>query len=77
MRLLELLGMWMDVYGDGDDAEPTLNMYYRAVPTDPVAEPRVSDESDEFRWCGPNDLPDLLAFKHVGDGLAAWRARTA
>ena len=72
---LELLGIWMDRYGDGPDAAATLNLYWtaRAVAGVPVP----ADDVAELRWFAPAELPsrDEIAFANTADVLAAWRAR--
>jgi 8-oxo-dGTP diphosphatase len=66
-------GIWMDVYGDGDDARSTLNLYWlaRAVAGDPVA----ADDVSELRWFARGALPprEQIAFENVREVLAAWR----
>jgi 8-oxo-dGTP diphosphatase len=73
VRLTELLGMWIDTYGDGDQPESTLNIYYRAVPTDSSQEPHPLPEASEFRWFSPEALPSKLAFEHAREALDAWQ----
>jgi ADP-ribose pyrophosphatase YjhB (NUDIX family) len=77
VELVGLVGMWMDVYGDGDDPEITLNLYYRAVPVSARAEVRLSDEASDAAWFRRDELPSDLAFQHVRDALGTWRALRA
>jgi ADP-ribose pyrophosphatase YjhB (NUDIX family) len=71
----ELLGMWMDVYGDGDPPETTLNIYYLAVTRDPTST-RPNSEVTEIGWFAPHELPSELAFEHEQAVLDAWWSRT-
>jgi 8-oxo-dGTP diphosphatase len=70
-------GIWMDVYGDGDDARSTLNLYWlaRAVTGEPVA----ADDVSELRWFARDALPprEEIAFANVPEVLAAWRDEDA
>jgi 8-oxo-dGTP diphosphatase len=72
---LELLGMWIDRYGDTQPPEVTLNIYYLATTPDPTRAGPTAEVS-EVGWFRPDALPDDLAFPdHAGAVLAAWRAR--
>jgi 8-oxo-dGTP diphosphatase len=68
----EFVGVWMDTYGDGDDAPATLNLYWTARIVTGELEP--DDDVSELRWFDPDDLPppDELAF-HLARVLSAWR----
>jgi 8-oxo-dGTP diphosphatase len=68
----ELLGMWIDRYGDGPDSVFTLNIYYLAE--SPDGEPRAHDDVDELRWFLPIELPTEMAFPHSLQVLDRWRA---
>lgn len=74
---VELLGIWMDWYGDGPDANATLNLYWTARIT--AGMPRPADDVAELRWFPPDELPrpDEIAFPNTVEVLAAWRARGA
>lgn len=76
VRLLGLLGIYMDRYGDGDSADWTLNIYYLAEPLND-AEPRAADDASELAWFAPDELPAKMAFKHEHQVIADWRARVA
>ena len=71
---LEFLGVWMDRYGDGEEAQSTLNMYWAARLIG--GEPRAADDVSELRWFAPDELPEVeeLAFTNVARVLSAWRA---
>lgn len=71
VELRELVGMYVDRYGDGPGADYTLNIYFRAVAH--VGEPKASSDVSELCWFAASDLPDRLAFRHEHDVLAAWR----
>lgn len=66
----DFLGIWMDRYGDGEDAHATLNLYWtaRVVAGEPVA----ADDVSELAWFRPDEFPAELAF-HIGDVLETWR----
>jgi 8-oxo-dGTP diphosphatase len=68
-----LLGIWMDAYGDADDANATLNLYWRARIAS--GEPAPADDVAELRWFRPDELPPAaeLAFRSTADVLDAWR----
>jgi 8-oxo-dGTP diphosphatase len=70
---LELLGIWMDRYGDGPDANATLNLYWRARIESGHPEP--ADDVAELRWFAADDLPgpDELAFANTAQVLDHWR----
>jgi 8-oxo-dGTP diphosphatase len=69
---LEFVGIWMDRYGDTEDAPATLNLYWTAHVTGGESEP--ADDVTELGWFAPDELPrpDELAF-HISDVLSAWR----
>jgi ADP-ribose pyrophosphatase YjhB (NUDIX family) len=71
-----LLGIWMDRYGEGEDAEATLNVYYHAVPAQPdVAASLNADAAEvaEIGWFAPDSLPRDQAFpEHQLAVLDAW-----
>jgi ADP-ribose pyrophosphatase YjhB (NUDIX family) len=66
-------GMWMDVYGDGPDAESTLCLYWTARPVSGELHP--ADDVSELAWFAADELPapSDLAFPSVAEALAAWR----
>jgi ADP-ribose pyrophosphatase YjhB (NUDIX family) len=73
---LELLGVWIDRYGDGPDANATLNLYWRARIL--AGEPRPDDDVAELRWFGRDELPTRpeLAFANTAEVLDHWRRRS-
>ncbi|MDX6513458.1 MAG: hypothetical protein QOE36_2962 [Gaiellaceae bacterium] len=70
---LAFLGVWMDWYGDGLDAQATLNLYWTAEIVSGDLEP--ADDVTELRWFAPDELPsgDEVAFANVPLVLDAWR----
>ena len=38
-------------------------------------EPQASDDAEELRWAGPDELPDEMAFPHQDELLRSWAAR--
>ena len=79
IQIVDLLGMWIDRYGEPAPGHPetlTLNIYYVARPLG-EAEVRVdSAEVSEVGWFGPDTVPTDLAFPdHTDMVLTAWRAR--
>jgi 8-oxo-dGTP diphosphatase len=68
----DFVGVWIDRYGDGEDAPATINLYWTA---DVVSgTPQAADDVSELRWFAPDELPaqDELAF-HIADVLSAFR----
>lgn len=70
----DFLGIWMDRYGDADDAHATLNLYWTARVV--AGEPTAADDVSELAWFGPQEFPAGLAF-HIADVLATWRQEHA
>jgi ADP-ribose pyrophosphatase YjhB (NUDIX family) len=70
----EFFGILVDRYGDADDAESTLNLYWKARKT--AGELRPDDDVAELRWFAPDELPaeDELAFRNNAQVLDAWRS---
>jgi 8-oxo-dGTP diphosphatase len=68
----DFVGIWMDRYGDADDAPATLNLYWAARVVG--GEPAPADDVSELRWFALDELPsrDELAF-HIADVLSAFR----
>ena len=67
---LELLGIWMDVYGEGGGC--TLNLYWAARIVE--GDPQPADDVAELRWFEPDEIPlEELAFGHLGEVLSAFR----
>jgi ADP-ribose pyrophosphatase YjhB (NUDIX family) len=70
------LGVWIDDYGDGDDARKTLNLYWTARVT--AGEPQPADDVTELRWFAPDEVPaDELAFNHIPAVISARRQQDA
>ncbi len=72
---LDFLGVWMDWYGDGPEANATLNLFWTARVVG--GEQRAADDVSELAWFPADGLPSTeeLAFTLLPDVLAAWRAR--
>jgi 8-oxo-dGTP diphosphatase len=72
----ELIGIWMDRYGDTEDAHATLNLYWTARVLG--GEPDAADDVSELAWFRPDELPPPgeLAF-HIAEVLAVWREQHA
>jgi 8-oxo-dGTP diphosphatase len=64
-------GVWMDRYGDADDAPATLNLYWTARVVS--GEPQPNDDVSELRWFPIDELPPAseLAFRNVAQALAS------
>ena len=74
----ELLGVWMDWYGDegeGENVVATLNLYWTARVVG--GEARPADDVSELRWFARDELPaaEDLAFTNVREVVSAWRGR--
>jgi ADP-ribose pyrophosphatase YjhB (NUDIX family) len=71
---LDFVGVWMDRYGDGDDAPWTLNLYWTARIV--AGEPSPGDDVSELRWFALDDLPpdSELAFRNVSEALRSWHS---
>jgi ADP-ribose pyrophosphatase YjhB (NUDIX family) len=67
-------GVWMDLYGEGPDAESILNLYWEARIVSGTM--RAADNVAELRWFELDDLPPRaqLAFTTFPDALSSWRA---
>jgi ADP-ribose pyrophosphatase YjhB (NUDIX family) len=72
----EFVGVWMDRYGDADDADATLNLYWTARVLG--GEPAPADDVSELRWFRPDEFPppEQLAC-HIAEVLATWRQQHA
>jgi 8-oxo-dGTP diphosphatase len=71
------LGIWLDVYGEGEGAVSTLNLVWTARVTGGDMAP--ADDVAELRWFAPDELPaeDECAFACVWEMLSAWRQQQA
>jgi ADP-ribose pyrophosphatase YjhB (NUDIX family) len=69
----DFFGVWVDRYGPGDRDPVTLNLYWTARVVGGQA--RAADDVVELRWFALDELPtrEELAFRTVGDVLAAFR----
>lgn len=74
IRPLDFLGVWVDRYGDDEDAVATLNLYWTASVL--AGEPQAADDVSELRWFRLDELPapDELAFPNVVQAIEAWRS---
>jgi 8-oxo-dGTP diphosphatase len=72
----EFIGVWMDRYGDDEDAHATLNLYWTARFV--AGKPEAADDVSELAWFRPDGLPppERLAF-HIAEVLATWREQHA
>jgi len=76
-----LVGVYMDVYGDGADGpdgevEPILNFYYVCRVAGGVA--RADDDVEALAWFAPDDLPANIAFPSSSQqALRDWRRSLA
>jgi mutator protein MutT len=70
---LEFFDVVVDRYGDDEDAQHTLNLYWtcRVV----SGEPEPADDVAELRWFARDELPgnDELAFRNNAEVLSRWR----
>jgi 8-oxo-dGTP diphosphatase len=70
---LELVGVWVDRYGDDENAPATLNLYWTARISS--GEPRPADDVAELEWFAADELPPdhEIAFANVAEAINAWR----
>ena len=70
---VEFFDVVVDRYGDGEDAQSTLNLYWtcRVV----SGEPKPDDDVAELRWFARDELParEELAFRNNAAVLSRWR----
>jgi 8-oxo-dGTP diphosphatase len=64
------VGVWMDRYGEGEEAPTTINLYWTARITS--GEPRPADDVEELRWFAVDAFPEELAF-HIADVLRRYQ----
>jgi 8-oxo-dGTP diphosphatase len=67
----EVLGFYMDVYGE--EEFHTLNICYLARPTD--GEARAGSDAVRLRWFPLDDLPEKIAFNWEREALELLRRR--
>ena len=73
VRPRELLGMFVDTYGEDEDADYTLNVYYLV---DVVGgDPQPADDLAELAWFAAGALPDRIAFPNARLALGLWERR--
>jgi ADP-ribose pyrophosphatase YjhB (NUDIX family) len=70
VKSLELLAIFPDTYGAG--GAPTINLHY-LVEVAP-GEPEPYSDVTEFRWFGPEQVPEQVAFENGRQALRAWVA---
>jgi ADP-ribose pyrophosphatase YjhB (NUDIX family)/predicted GIY-YIG superfamily endonuclease len=68
---LELLGFYLDRYGERGDY--CLNIYFVARPAE--GDVQIDAESSDWAWFGVDDWPEDLAFAHERTVLADWARR--
>ena len=74
VRVGEILGMWLDTYGDDDPPDIILSIYFLAVPVDEPAVPQPTEEASQVGWFLPEEIPGELAFPaKLKPALEAWR----
>lgn len=71
------VGVWTDVYGDGPDAQSTLNLFWEARVT--AGELRAADDVAELAWFARDELParNEIAFEGVARAIETWRNRVS
>jgi ADP-ribose pyrophosphatase YjhB (NUDIX family) len=75
ITIRRFLGIFMDRYGDGDDADPTLNLYYEAGIEAGTLRP--ASDVGEVAWFPLDRTPETLAFENNREAIEALRARYA
>ena len=70
----DFVGIWLDRYGDGQDAPTTLNTYWTARIVG--GELRADDDVAELRWFAPDEFPpdEEIGFPNVRAVLRAWKS---
>ena len=63
VRVIELLGVYIDRYDNNGDEIFTLNHYYVVEPIG--GELRAADDVDAFHWFALDALPAQIAFEHA------------
>jgi 8-oxo-dGTP diphosphatase len=69
IRLMALLGIYVDTYGAED--EYTLNIHYLAEVVG--GEPHPASDASELAWFAPHELPSDLAFRSDYQALGDWQ----
>lgn len=70
VEIVDDLGIFMDVYGDGQEA--TLNMCFVARVVSGSME--ANDDIEELRWFSVDEIPEDIAFENGKRMIEAWRA---
>jgi ADP-ribose pyrophosphatase YjhB (NUDIX family) len=72
----EFVGVWINRYGEGEEAPWTLNLYWTARVLS--GEPVPADDVSELRWFARDELPraEELAF-NIAEVISAWLAMPA
>jgi len=65
VRVIDLLGVYVDCYDNGGEEIFTLNHYYIVEPID--GELRAADDVNAYRWFALNRMPEdaRIAFEHA------------
>lgn len=71
---IDFVGVWVDRYGDAEDAPSTLNLYWTARIVSGV--PEAADDVSELAWFARDALPpdEELAFSNVAEALRSWQS---
>lgn len=70
IEIQELIGMYMDRYGEESDW--ILNIYYSATAG---GEPQPASDVDLLHWFALDELPTEMAFHHEYEVLKDWKKR--
>jgi mutator protein MutT len=70
--LERLVGVYMDTYGDGPDAEHTLNFYFVCRLADDRSTAQAHDDVSQVAWFAPKSLPSPIAFENANAALRDW-----
>lgn len=70
VRPTDLLGFYVDRYGEGQREEYCLNIYFVAEVT--AGQERPNREVAELAWFAPDELPQPIAFRHARQVLDDW-----
>lgn len=69
IRLGEMMGFFMDIYGETED--PTLNIFYLAAVSGGQA--RAGSDATQVQWFNLDALPEQIAFKSAHEVLTLLR----
>lgn len=75
VETVRLVGVYMDRYGPGTQAEHTLNLYYvcRIIGTQRI--PVAADDALEVAWFPPQEAPSDIAFQNAREALRDFRSQ--